>query len=80
VQSVFIYTLARLGLLGLSLGLGYVAGLRGAMLVIAAFLGSGAVALVVLDKQRGSMGLKVAGFFGKINKRIDESTRKEDLD
>ncbi len=80
MKPVFVYTLARLGLLGLSLGLGYLAGLRGAILLIAAFLGSGAVALVVLDKQRGSMGEKVAGLFGKINARIDESTRKEDLD
>lgn len=80
-MSAFLsYTLARLGLLVLALGLGYVAGLRGPMLIIMAFLGSGIVSFFMLNKQRSNMGGKVAGYFQSINDRIDANTRKEDID
>jgi len=80
LKAFLSYTIARLGLLGLAGGLGYIAGMRGPVLLIAAFLGSGVVSFVVLDKQRGSMGTKVSGMFNRINERIDENTRKEDID
>ena len=74
------YTLGRLGLLALALGLGYVAGLRGPMLLVMAFLGSGIVSFFMLNKQRSNLGGKVAGYFQSINERIDANTRKEDVD
>ncbi len=80
-MSAFLsYTLARLGLLVLALGLGYVAGLRGPLLLVLAFLGSGVISFFMLNKQRSNMGGKVAGFFTSINNRIDANTRKEDVD
>lgn len=80
-MSAFLsYTLARLGLLVLALGLGYIAGLRGPLLLILAFLGSGVISFFMLNKQRSSMGGRVAGYFQSINERIDANTRKEDVD
>jgi hypothetical protein len=35
---------------------------------------------VVLDRPRGRVGEAAAGFFGRINDRIEASARAEDLD
>ncbi len=80
MTSFISYTLGRLGLLVLALGLGYVAGLRGPLLIIMAFLGSGVMSFFMLGKQRTSLGVKIAGYFQGINARIDANTRKEDID
>ncbi len=73
------YTLARIALLAITLGLGYVVGLRGAILLILGFLGSGLISLVVLNNQRSQLGGRVASFFSGINTKIDANSRKEDL-
>ena len=36
--------------------------------------------IVVLDRPRGKVGVAAAGFFGRINARIDASARAEDVD
>ena len=74
------YTLARLGLLGLTLGLGYVFGLRGPVLIILGFLGSGILSLVLLNSQRSQLGGRISGYFARINQKLDTNTRKEDFD
>lgn len=80
MNSFFTYTLARFGLLAATLVVGYIAGLRGLWLYVGAFIGSGALSLVLLDRQRNAMGNKVTGYFEKLNDKIDESARKEDID
>lgn len=47
---------------------------------VAAILISGAISLVVLDRQRGRVGRAAGGFFARINARIDAATRAEDVD
>jgi hypothetical protein len=47
---------------------------------VAAILISGAISVVVLDRQRGRVGVAAGGFFSRINARIDASTRSEDID
>lgn len=47
---------------------------------VAAILISGAISVVVLDRQRGRVGLAAGGFFSRINARIDAATRAEDID
>lgn len=74
------YTLMRMGLLGLAIALGLLAGLEGPWLIIAAFIGSGILSFVLLDKQRQAMGGRVGSMLTRINERIDANTRKEDLD
>lgn len=80
MNSFLTYTLARLGLLVVTFGLAWLAGLRGIWLYALAFLGSGVISLLVLDNQRASMGGSVANFFTRINDKIDANTRKEDID
>ena len=72
------YTLARIALLAITLGLGYVFGLRGAILLILSFLGSGLISLVLLNNQRSQLGSRIANFFSGINAKIDANSRKED--
>lgn len=74
------YTLARLGLLALTLGIGYLFGLRGPLLIILGFLGSGLLSLVMLNNQRSQLGGRISGYFSRINQKIDANTRKEDFD
>lgn len=74
------YTLARLGLLAITLGIGYLFGLRGPILIILSFLGSGLLSLVMLNSQRSQLGGRISGYFAKINQKLDANTRKEDLD
>lgn len=74
------YTLARLGLLAITLGIGYLFGLRGPLLIILSFLGSGLLSLVMLNNQRSQLGGRISGYFAKINQKLDANTRKEDLD
>jgi hypothetical protein len=80
MKPAFIYTLSRLGLLGLCLGLGYLASLRGIILLLAAFLGSGLLSFVLLTKQRTAMGEKLGGALSAVNKKIEANTSKEDDD
>ena len=74
------YTLARFGLLALTLGLGYLFGLRGPLLIILRFLGSGLLSLVLLNGQRSQLGGRISGYFAGINQKLDANTRKEDFD
>lgn len=78
--AVLTYTLARLALLAVVYGVGYLAGLRDLTLLVLAFLGSGLVSLVVLNHQRDALGSGVTRFFTRINDKIDASTAKEDVD
>ncbi len=74
------YTLARLGLLAVTLGIGYLFGLRGPVLIIVGFLVSGLISLVLLNSQRSQLGGRISGYFSGINQRLDANTRKEDFD
>lgn len=80
MNSFLKYTLARFGLLVATLAVGYIAGIRGLWLFVAAFIGSGALSLVMLDGQRNEMGARVNGYFAKLNDKIDQSARKEDVE
>lgn len=74
------YTTLRLAMLILVGGIAYLVGLRGLPLAVVAFLGSGVVSFIVLDRQRDALGQSVGGWFQRMNARIDADTRKEDLD
>jgi hypothetical protein len=54
--------------------------LRGLWALVLALLVSGAISFFLLNRQRDAMSGVVAGFFGRINDRIDASTRAEDYD
>lgn len=52
----------------------------GVWAIVVAILVSGAISLVILDRQRNRVGLVAAGFFGGLNERIEASARAEDID
>jgi hypothetical protein len=80
VNPFISYTLARLGLLAVTLGIGYLFGLRGPLLIILGFLGSGLLSLVLLNSQRSQLGGRISGYFTRINQKLDANTRNEDFD
>lgn len=74
------YTLLRLLLLVSFAGLSYALGMRGLLLLLVAFLGSGVVSFFVLRSVRTSAGEQVGGFFRHLNARIDAAASAEDSD
>lgn len=79
--SIAVYTLLRVGIFLLFwLPLQLLTPLRGVLAAAAALLMSGAVSLIVLDRQRNRVGSAAAGFFHGINERIEASARAEDDD
>jgi hypothetical protein len=80
VNPFISYTLARLGLLAVTLGICYLIGLRGPLLIIVGFLGSGLISLLLLNSQRSQLGGRISGYFSGINQKLDANTRKEDSD
>ena len=79
-MSLLYYTLLRILMLVTVGGLAYALGMRGILLLIVAFLGSGIISYFVLDRIRNNAGRQLGGFFHRINDRIDTATRAEDDD
>jgi len=79
--AILVYTLLRVGLFALVWALiAFLTPLNGLWAAAAAILISGAISVVVLDRQRGEVGAAAAGFFGRINARIEASAAAEDED
>ncbi len=80
-RAVLVYTILRVALFAAVWAvLQYLTPIHGLLAVVAAILMSGAISIVVLDRPRGEVGTLAAGFFGRINARIDASARAEDVD
>ena len=79
--AVVIYTVLRIALfVAVWLLLELLTPVHGLWAIVAAILMSGAISIVVLDRPRGEVGRAAAGFFGRLNARIDASARAEDVD
>jgi hypothetical protein len=79
--AVAAYTLLRVALFAVVwLVIELLTPINGVWAIVAAILMSGAISLIVLDRQRGAVGQAAAGFFGRINARIEASARAEDDD
>ncbi len=72
------YTGLRLLLLLAVGGVLYLTGARGLLLIVLAFLLSGALSLLWLDKPRGEMSAGFGRMMGRMNAKIDENAAKED--
>ena len=77
-RAIAVYTAARAGLLLLCLVLGWVAGLSGPVLIIAALLVSGLVSWFLLRRQRIAMGGAVERRVNRMRERIDSRAAAED--
>lgn len=78
-RAFIVYTALRLLVLAVVWGvLQLTTPLRGLLAIAVALLISGLLSLFVLDRQRERLSVGVAGFFGRLNARIDASSRAED--
>lgn len=77
-RAFFVYTGLRILLLLAVGGLLYLTGARGLLLLVLAFLLSGALSLVWLDRPRGQMSAGFGRVMGRMNDKIDAAAAKED--
>ena len=78
MKNVFIYTFLRILILASFLGVGYLVGLRGVLLLVIGFLASGIVSIFVLSKTRDQLSASIFSGFQRVNKRIADAADKED--
>ncbi len=79
--AVLVYTALRIAVFAaVWLTIELLTPLSGVWATAVAILVSGAVSLLLLDRQRGQVGAAAAGFFGRLNERIEASARAEDDD
>ena len=78
MKNIFIYTFLRILILASLLGVGYLVGLRGVLLLMVGFLASGIVSLFVLSKTRDQLSTSIFSGFQRVNKRIAAAAEKED--
>jgi Mn2+/Fe2+ NRAMP family transporter len=80
MHATFIYTTSRILLFAVVLGLLYLVGARGLLLVGLAVLISGIVSFIVLSRQRDAMSGAITSRISNFRERLDEGTRAEDDD
>ncbi|WP_433499302.1 DUF4229 domain-containing protein [Sphaerimonospora sp. CA-214678] len=61
MHPVVVYTLSRLGLFAVALGVLYLVGMRSLLLLAVALLVSGLASYVLLSKQRDAVSRRIAG-------------------
>ncbi|MDA2987287.1 MAG: DUF4229 domain-containing protein [Candidatus Nanopelagicales bacterium] len=81
VRALAVYTILRVALFAVVWGvIWFLTPLDAVWSAAAAILISGAISLVLLDRQRGRVGAAAGGFFSRLNARIDAASRAEDVD
>ena len=80
MHATFVYTISRILLFAVVLGLLYVVGARGLLLIGLAVLVSGIVSFIVLSRQRDAMSGAITSRITNFRERLDEGTRAEDDD
>jgi len=79
--AVLVYTLLRIALFAVVwVVVELVTPIHGLWAAVTALLISGAISVILLDRQRNKVGLAAGRFFGRINERIEASARAEDDD
>jgi hypothetical protein len=80
MRATLFYTVLRIALFGVVLGILYLAGIGGILLIALAALISGVLSYVLLSRQRDAMSGVVANRLGALRSRLDEGARAEDDD
>lgn len=78
LPAIVTYTAKRLLVLGLVLAVCYLLGLRGLWLIVVALLGSGAISLLLLNKDRDRLSVAVFDWSKRLNSRMNAAAEKED--
>jgi Protein of unknown function (DUF4229) len=79
-HPVLVYSLLRAGLFAVALGLLYLAGARGVLLLAMALLVSGLASLWLLMRQRDAVSAAVVERSRRARARLDEAAAAEDAD
>jgi hypothetical protein len=80
MRATLAYTVARILLFAVVLGVLYLLSVRGVLLLGLAVLISGLVSFVLLSPQRDAMSGAITSRIGNFRQRLDEGTRAEDDD
>jgi hypothetical protein len=80
MNATIVYTTSRILLFAVVLGLLYLVGARGLLLIGLAVLISGIVSFIVLSRQRDAMSGAITSRITNFRERLDEGTRAEDDD
>ena len=78
MRATLVYTAVRFLLFAVAVGLIYLAGARGLLLIALALLVSGAASYVLLSRMRDSMATSINRRIESVRSRIDQGTRVED--
>jgi hypothetical protein len=78
MHATFAYTTARILLFTVMLGLLYLVGARGLLLLGLAVLISGIISFIVLSRQRDAMAGAITSRISNFRQRLDDGTRAED--
>ena len=80
MRATLAYTTARILLFVAAVGLIYLAGVRGLLLLALALLASGAASYVLLSRQRDAMAGALTGRFTSFRRRLEAGAKAEDHD
>lgn len=81
MRGIAVYTAMRVALLaGVWLVIQVVTPMRGLLAIAVALVISGVISFIVLDRSRDTASKGLAGVFGRINDRIEQSKVAEDVD
>jgi Protein of unknown function (DUF4229) len=78
MRATLAYTAVRFVLFAVAVGLIYLAGARGLLLIALALLVSGAASYVLLSRMRDSMASSINRRIDSVRSRIDKGSRVED--
>ena len=78
MRATLAYTAVRFVLFAVAVGLIYLAGARGLLLIALAVLVSGAASYVLLSRMRDSMASSINRRIESVRSRLDEGSRVED--
>jgi hypothetical protein len=80
MRAALTYTSARMLLLVAALGVFYLIGARGLLLLVLAAFASGLASFVLLSRQRDAMSGALVARVREFRHRVDEGSRAEDQD
>jgi cell division protein FtsW (lipid II flippase) len=80
MRATLSYTALRLAIFAAALGLLYLAGARGVLLIAIAAVVSAAISFIVLARQREAMAGSISRRVTNFRERIDEGAKAEDSD
>ncbi|HUZ23486.1 MAG TPA: DUF4229 domain-containing protein [Streptosporangiaceae bacterium] len=80
MRATLSYTVLRLAIFVVALGLLYLAGARGILLLVLAAVISAVTSLVLLARQREAMAGSISRRVTGVREQLDEGTKAEDVD